>query len=392
MISKPFDRSVIHPLERPLSSDINQINSCLDRTLMDLILRTFSSRTSSSDERLSPLFGTLAGALGPAGFLADGFRCRAAGGMTLTLQPGLGFVYNPGDALIGIGGLNGVDDISPLHPIPLSEIQSITVPAADSTNPRIDIIEIIDFRRFEQPSSRDVIDPLTGVITPNSVNKVLSYYLDGHVGFVGANSPSTTGIGYKIGTPASSPAAPATTTSPSGNFTKIAEILVGAGVTSIAQNKIKDLRQLIFPGNVASFSGQVAFRVTGGNPSILSHDYTAPPGVVLIVGLGESNKITLWILAGNAAGSFTNPHAGASGSVIAASLQNAFTIGSAMGAPFFWVGLNSTTQTEIAAGFPSGIGVAVGQPLLAAQFPNSVLDADYSFSYSGSFSTLQAGG
>jgi hypothetical protein len=394
--NRPFDRPVINPLERMLSNDVNQINSCLDRTLLELILRTYSSRTSSSDERLSPLFGTLAGSQGPAGFLEDGFRCRAVGGMSLVLQDGLGFIYNA-DQPTDIGGLHGVDDASPLHPIPLSARQNITVPTADSTNPRIDIIEVTAARSLEQPATRDVIDPGTGVITATSVNKVLAFDLEGtSIGIVGPASASTTGIGYKTGTPAATPAAPAATI----GYVKIAEILVGAGAASIAQNKIKDLRQLIFPGNVATFSGCVGFTTDSGNVvSIVEHAYTAPPGVLIVATPAVNDSIVnLTVLAGNAAGSATNPHRGSSGSVFAASTTPVLaggTVGipitNAIGKNLVRSVVDSAAQAAIAAGVPAGIGVAIDQPVLVAQIPTIAVDGSFLFFYYGCFSTLQAG-
>lgn len=224
MATNPNDRMALNPGERPISTDINQLQSNNQRSLMWLaqaLVKEFSGANPAA-----------------AVFVADGFSLTAPGGtMNVTLNPGLGFYYNPSDVPTGIGGLSGVDDVSPLHPLPLATAQTIAVPAADPSNPRIDIIEVTTDRRLEQPQSRDILNSGTGVVTPASVNKVLAFYLDGREG-APSTGASTTGIGYKKGTPAGSPTAPAATS----GYTVVCQILVPAAATQIVQGNVTDVR------------------------------------------------------------------------------------------------------------------------------------------------------
>jgi hypothetical protein len=277
MATRPFDRMVINPLERPASSDINQIGSNFHRSLMHLVNSLLLSRTSPGDSTGKPLFGSGTNPSGNAAFLGDAFTSIATSGMGVQLTAGTGFYYDAADTPSAIGGLSGIDDLSPLHPLVLAAAQALTVPAADATFGRIDIIEVKADRRLEQPSSRDTLNPSTGIFSAGTVNKVLAYYLDGRVGYVGPTTPSSTGIGYKSGAPSASPVAPSVTS----GYAKIAEIDVAAGATSVAFRNIRDFRNLAAPGNQIVISGSLNFALTSASAifgATLTH-LCAPPGV-----------------------------------------------------------------------------------------------------------------
>lgn len=227
-MTKPFDRVIINPLERPLSVDYRQQASNFHRSLM-----TIGEALVRAMFGASPAPGAI--------FFSNAFTVTAPGGsLNITLNPGLGFNIDSGDTPAIIDGLPGEDDVSIYHPLPLSVVQPITVPTPDPSNPRIDIIEVATDRRGEQPQSRDFLDVGTGAITAASVNKVLAYYLDGRIGNFGTGA-STTGIGYKKGTPAGVPVAPATT----AGYTVVARILVPAASASIIQADVTDMRRVI---------------------------------------------------------------------------------------------------------------------------------------------------
>lgn len=230
MSTRPFDRMVLNPRERPLSGDHNQQASNVERSLMKFIL-------DLAKEWANPI------AAG-ASFLADGFKVVADGPPDLFVQvtSGLGFYNDAADEPTMIGGLVGVDDLSSIKPLPLSANQIFAVPAPDPVNPRVDIIEVKTDRRLEQPDTRDILNVATGQFTATpGQNKVLAYYLDGRVGTVAFNQQSITGIGYKTGNPGAG--VPAT----SAGYTKICEIAVGAAVGSINNGNITDRRQFLFP-------------------------------------------------------------------------------------------------------------------------------------------------
>src|SRR5574337_192482 len=134
--------------------------------------------------------------------------------MSVLLKAGIGFLDAPSDVPTSVGGIVGADDLSPYKPLPLNADMAIAIDAAPSAgNERIDIIEVKQDRRVENPLSRDVLNTGTGLFVPTLVNKTLAFSLDGRNGRVVSPSNSTTGVGYKVGVAAAvgTALAPATT-------------------------------------------------------------------------------------------------------------------------------------------------------------------------------------
>jgi len=112
MAGNSWDREIINTRERPLSSDINALQSQLDRTLRDVLMKMFVGRASAtSDISDTP----------NSGFIGDSLKCRPSNpvGNSLKVAAGLGFMYSPGDTPAAIGGLSGLDDLSFYKPLPL---------------------------------------------------------------------------------------------------------------------------------------------------------------------------------------------------------------------------------------------------------------------------------
>ena len=249
MPGKVFDRTVFNPLERPLSSDQNQLQSEIYRTINTVGWIDVAGRAGVGD----PL---------PAArstFVGSAFFPYSAGtGMSVTLLGGWGWIYDPTATASNIGGISQINDAGDVYPIYLSTTQTLAVPAADATNPRIDIIEVKLDRRLENPLTRDVFDPALEVFNPTLLNKTLTYDVLGRTSIDGSAA-----INYKTGTPAGSPAAPSVT----AGYVKIAEVYVGAAVTVIRQIDIADYRRLCAPGNILEMSARVRW----------SSDSTAQP-------------------------------------------------------------------------------------------------------------------
>lgn len=146
MADKQFDRVVFNPRERPLSTDHNQMQSQLIRTINGTGSLLLSDRSSIGMEL--PAFRTA--------FMGVSFFPYALGGMTITLAGGTGRMYDPTLTASTIGGIGGINDADDIYPLYLSSSQTLSVPAADATNPRIDIIEVKVDRRLETPLTRDV--------------------------------------------------------------------------------------------------------------------------------------------------------------------------------------------------------------------------------------------
>ena len=299
ILTNPYSRTVINQGERPVSADINQQASDAQDTAMWFAESLLKATSSIGSGQSISMTNSSTGA-----FLADGFFVDAAvtPGSTVTVRPGLGFLYNPADEPSNIGGVNGVDDVAPLKPMPLSTTQTFNVPAADPLNGRYDLIEAAPYRRLEQQQSRDVINPIAGTVTATLVNKVLAYYLDGQTGNVVSPAASTAGISYKAGTPSGIPALPTVTP----GYTPIAYIWVPAGSTTvIAQSNIQDVRPLAFHDGLSRVTGGITVHTTDGvNADSTTGAIQAPPGVrvVAVVPSGTvANGLNVFVTAGSAA-------------------------------------------------------------------------------------------
>jgi hypothetical protein len=291
MANDPFSREIINVRERPLSSDTNIAESYLDRSLRDFI------RALLAPDPLAVV----------TGFLNQSFKVVATTtpSMTVNISPGLGFIDDASDVPTAIGGVLGVNDVSTMKPLPLSAVQPIVIDGAPSAgNSRYDIIEVKCDRRSQDPTSRDILDPATGVFAPNLVNKTLAFYLDGRNARVVSPAPSTTGIGYKVGVAATSgtEVVPATT----AGYVKIAEIHVVSGVTTITNSVITDTRPgsglaLLAGTNVFTGPNHFSTAVTNGDGAIGTgngtgsglegyggNGVTAGPGVLAWGGVGSS--------------------------------------------------------------------------------------------------------
>lgn len=267
-----FDRVVINPRERPLSSDINAAQARLDQTIRE-VMRGLHIPHSSADP-----FTSGDSAFAPkTGFLGDGFFVRALGtSRNVTLNAGLGFLL--GSGVSNFGSISGVDDLNTYFPVYLPASLTIAIDAAPSSGQeRFDIIEVAQDRRLENPLSRDVLDTGTGVFTAGSVNKTFAYVLDsGRYGRVVSPAASTTGIGYKVGVAAT--AGTATIPSATAGYTIVAIIKSLGGSTNVAQSDVRDERTLLFRDGVSSFG--VQWDQTDGPPDVIEWlDFSLPAGM-----------------------------------------------------------------------------------------------------------------
>jgi len=275
MANKPFDRVMLNPRERPLSSDINQYQSEADRTLRALLERIYSRRTSLSSDVATPAID---------GVIGDGLKVRPVSpiSMQVRVPAGYGSQYNASDLPSAIGGVQGVDDLSAWKPLALNADVTFTVPAAHPTLPRYDIIEVRANRAVADLSSRDVLNTSTGRFEPVDVYKTLSWAMEGSTGVVASPSNSTAAVSLKTGTPAAFPAVPSTTT----GYVKVAELIVDSGVTTLDVNAIRDLRRMLFPASQWSIACQLTTALSG--PLVCSlANLIAPPGVQ-VVGLSTA--------------------------------------------------------------------------------------------------------
>lgn len=266
MPDEAFSRVVINPRERPLSSDINQLQSEEARTLRE-VLRAIYLRHALAADTVNSSFQPV------SGFLGDGFFAVAGGALTHTLKAGIGFIFDSGLTASDIGGVSKVDDRNPYYPVYLSTDQNITSPAAPGIGlERVDIIEVTLDRRLQDNSSRDVLNSGTGIFDPTLELKTLAFAMDGRTGVVTSPSNSTTGISLKAGTPqaagtySANPATGVPTTSP--GYVRIAVILV-TNAGAVVQGDVRDERFLMSPDGYTKLGFEMT-QVPGSPNDVLS--------------------------------------------------------------------------------------------------------------------------
>ena len=264
MADKPFDRTVFNPLERPLTVDLNQLQSQSDATLRRLLMHELS-------------FGNYGGT-GPSysiatGFIGNAFKVYADPSTALQVIVSAGVGFGIDAPATAIGGVVGVNDPEPYAPLVLSTNQTLVVPPNSSGSTRIDIIEVIADRRLENSLLRDVFNPITGRFDPGALNKTLAFDLLGRTGTVATPNPSTTGIGYKTGTPGSG-VAPTTTS----GYIKIANIVVPTGSGVLTRANVADWRPKLYPGGSGMVAGIIT-QVAGTTSAPVVTSLVMPPGM-----------------------------------------------------------------------------------------------------------------
>jgi len=277
MANNGWDREVINPRERPLSSDINTAQSQLDRSLREVLKSVFTARASGT----SDLSGTP-----PSGFVGDGFKVRASAVPALSVQVALGqgFQYLPGDVPASVGSVVGLDDLSTYKPLSLlANTNLLGIPAGPAAgSDRYDIIEVRMNRVLGNSASRDVLDVGTGLFVSTAVNKTLAFTQDGSTGQVVSPAISTAAISYKVGVVAATGAAvePAVTT----GYVKIATIFSNNGnmTGSITKANIIDQRVMLAPFGETTF-GLIASIPTGAATPPTGVLFRALPGTEVVV-------------------------------------------------------------------------------------------------------------
>ena len=229
MPNNPFDRVIINSREKPLSADINKMQSQLDRALR------FFAKT---------VFSSVAGAP-KSGFSAGGFKAVESSpqALSVVLKAGLGFQDNPTDLPSDINGITGLDDIDSYKPLPLLSDLTVPIPTAPAgPNSRIDIIEVRADRLVTDSQGRDIFNVTTEEFQSSLVDKTLEFLLDGSkLGTVNDPAPSTSPLSLKVGVAANPGVAPVTT----AGYIKIAEVFVDSAVTVITDLDITDSRTLL---------------------------------------------------------------------------------------------------------------------------------------------------
>ena len=271
-----FDRRIFYPLERWRSGDSNIEQAQLDETLRNVLLQLLGPRLSDSVSYRTPL---------TQGFLGEGFQVRPTdiASSNVKITAGIGFIESDLDVPVGINGIVGLNDVSPLKPLVLKVDQVITVSAPPAfPDNRIDIIEVRAQRDLYDSEVIRILDAFQAKLLPQSKLQTLSFALDGLVGTVATPAPSTAPIGYKTGVVTGSPIAPPTT----AGYVKIAEIYSANAVDNptglITFHYVSDFRPYLFAGARAAYA--VSTETTPGAVTPPSQVYLdAPPGLRMAI-------------------------------------------------------------------------------------------------------------
>lgn len=274
-----WDRTILNSLERPLSSDINQALSQVDRSLREAILAAWN---------------------GNGGFLNSAFAPEStANPLEVRLKAGMAFIIE--GASDTIDGIPGLDDRATNKPVLLTADQTITTSAPPGGGlERYDLVEIRTNRRRTNSSSRDVLDAVTGIFNASALLKTLAFDVDGDVGVVASPAASTAAISIKTGTPAGT----GTAAVPAGTagYTPVAVLYVPNGTTTLA-NKVRDLRSGVRLGLSGASAVAVQFTKTIGAPDVVALSLTggAPNSGMkfgILPGAGPNTAVRLFFFCG----------------------------------------------------------------------------------------------
>lgn len=269
-MNNPFDRTIINPLEKPLSSDINQTESQLDYSLRFMAQQLLPRRTSDTNESLVPAVG----------FMPYSMKVvpSAVPDLNVTVKQGLAYFYDVTDTPSGIDGIDGLNDQSPYKPIVLMADTVFAVPTPPGLgNSRIDIIEARFNRQADNPQSRLILNTLTGAFVPDTVNKTLSFTLDGSVGYVVSPAPSTVALSYKQGVAAASGTEIEPTVTP--GYVQIARINVGPLAATVPKGNIVDRRTLLGTNGTVQAGINWFQEWNAGVPTAAIRSVVGPPNV-----------------------------------------------------------------------------------------------------------------
>lgn len=297
-----FDRWVINQRERPLSTDINLLQARAEQSLKAFIRSLFIPHSGAAGEAGSSDFYPL------SGFLGDAFFPTATGtSRIVTLTPGLGMILG-NSPVSNFGSVGGLDDLDPYYPVYAPRGIDVTIDAAPSVGQeRYDIIEVTQDRRLENPLSRDIFDNLLGVFVAGTPNKTFAQVLDStRLGRVVSPANSTTGIGYKVGTPAAVGGASIPATSP--GYTQIAVVYSLGTIANVRQRDLRDDRKVLLPGGHGRF-GLTIVQSNGTPDTISIEDVSASAGLRFAARSGSSPGGVLRVYVLNSGIASVIPHA-----------------------------------------------------------------------------------
>jgi len=280
-------RVLVNTRERPLSSDLNKLQTRLLEAVRSVLTMVFSHGSASPLTDMSTVTNTGAQGFGPPynSFKVIKDPGNPPFGVLVTSGFGVGRT-GPGSAtnIDNAVGADYLERSSLGAPLILSADQSFTVPAPPTAgNSRIDIIEVKPYYTATDPATVGVFNTATRVFDPATRNKSLTWDLAGLTGSVSSPSNSTAAISYKIGAVAAGGITAATEPSTTSGYIKLARINVVGGVALIEADDIADKRPLLFPNGICNVRGHFSLPGIAAGVGTTEALYTLslPPGVTV---------------------------------------------------------------------------------------------------------------
>jgi hypothetical protein len=283
MSNNVFDRVVITPREQPLSSDVVRMASEADRTVRELLRTLLGGRTSNLAAGFAPTPKN--------GFLNQGFMVypQSPTALGVRVMPGFGFIDAPADVPTDIGGYVALDDRCAYKPLVLSAEQALTLAAEPGVgNERYDLIEVTYRREVTDNESRLVLNLGTGVFEPATVPKTLTFDLLGETGSVVSPAASTAYISVKTGVVALAGAGVVPTGT--AGYLPLAVVKVGASVTTIDWNVIRDERPLLMPDNTLRASMECVYHTATTDQGPGTTHFQVPTGIRCAVSTHDMDR------------------------------------------------------------------------------------------------------
>lgn len=273
-----FEQPIFNSRERPMTDLLNQAGA--SNTLRELLrtyLRFRSANWTNGGGAVSS-----AGTDQSYGFFGDGFQLYRSDTDKVSIREGLAFYRDVSTLTSAVDGVSGLTDQSEFKPIVLNSDVEFTVPAADTVNPRYDIIEVRVHRQRTNLAGRDVLNLITGEFVPDSLATTLDWSVDASAAVTTA-AASTAALSYRRGTAAASPAVPAVTP----GYIAIGYVYVpsdGGGVVTLTDAEVMDYRRLAVPASGLPVTVRARFNGGSGGGLLLgSTRVSAPPGLTVVV-------------------------------------------------------------------------------------------------------------
>lgn len=190
MANKPFDYTIINPLERPKSADLNQLQGQAHSDVRILARQLFKPASSSD---------------GKEGFVQDSFKVTPTTGFGIIIRQGIGF--QNGTVNTSIGSISGLNDTYPYKPLTIEDRLILFPPGyqCDSGFYRYDLLQVRCLSGDEQltnQQSTDILNPLAQSFSTQNVKKTMTFDLTNSVvEVVDASGTGTAPIVFKKGEP-----------------------------------------------------------------------------------------------------------------------------------------------------------------------------------------------